>query len=538
MIQKKRVSALLILFAVIIALIPPLGISVSAATTISSGVVVIDENFVETNGTEYVIENGVFSVTVVGDVNVNIIFSNVTIDRSKDTTNTNVPGIYTAGQTLYNNGSWTARPNNNNNAYYVPTCPFLITGGATVTARFDGRCTFIAGYNGWYATNNNNLQLASGNTHGGYAGIQVDSGSSLTISSAQNLSAYGAYQMALNDENYVEAVENRQTVTDNSGNVITIGDGTFGIEDIIAYNSKPFISSRTGGYNSSYTYGTENGYGAPQYAETGGANSGGAGIGGGAAYNTTSSNQSAYTAGTPGTIIIETGTITAVGGHNAAGIGGGLNGAATSSKIEINGGEVTAVAGRFAAAIGDGDSTSSGTSNEFDVSDGKSYEIIINGGVVKAYGGVSASAIGTTDEITSKGNRRNSALSITIAGGEITALSGESFDGGETTTAAIGAGNGTDMEDNSITIYNEAKLISSSFSNYAISNYGTDTSGTKIPSVNIDPEGYVYLARFNDEVTERVFTVYAIHKNANGHFMYVPTTSLDVDDGNIDDVKY
>ena len=530
--KKNRAVSLLLVFAMVLLLIPSFGITASAAYTFSGGIVIIDEALVAAEGNEFIIEGDVFSVTVIGDVDVSIIFNNVTIDRSADSAGTNVAGIHTAGQRLYNNG-WTARPNNNNNAYYVPTCPFLITGGASVTARFDGNCTFKAGSNGWYATNNNNLQRDRRNYYCGYAGIQVDSGASLTISSAQNLSAYGAYQMASIDTNYVNAVKNSQTVKDSSGNVITVGDGVFDIDDIIAYNSKPFKSPGT--YNN-YTYLTGNqGYGAPSGAETGGAGSGGAGIGGGTAYNTQASNQSNYTAGTPGTIIINTGTITAVGGHNAAGIGGGLNGAATSSKIEINGGNITAVGGRFAAAIGDGDSTSSGTSSEFDVSNNSSYEIIINGGVINAYGGVSASAIGTTDEITisNKGNMEDSALSITITGGTITAQSGESYDGGTTSTAAIGAGNGTDMQDNHITIYSAAKIVASSFSNYSISNYGTDTAGTKIPSVNIDPEGYVYLVRFKDSVDVRTFKIYAIHKNANGHLMYVPTKASDIADGTI-----
>ena len=525
--KKNRALSLLLVFAMALLLIPTFGITASAAHTIKSGVVVIDEAFVETYGTEYIIENGVFSVTVIGDVDVSIIFNNVQIDRSADSAGTNVADIYTAGQRLNNNG-WTDRPNNNNNAYYVPTCPFLITGGASVTARFDGNCTFKAGSNGWYATNNNNLQRDRRDYYCGYAGIQVDSGASLTISSAQNLSAYRAYQMASIDTNYVNAVKNSQTVKDSSGNVITVGDGVFDIQDIIAYNSKPFKSP--GNYNN-YTYLTGNqGYGAPSGAETGATSGGGAGIGGGAAYNTKASNQSNYTAGTPGTIIINTGTITAVGGHTAAGIGGGLNGAATSSKIEINGGNITAVAGRFAAAIGDGDSTSSGTSYKFDVSNDNSYEIIINGGVINAYGGLSASAIGTTDEITNKGNREDSALSITITGGTITAQSGESHDGGETYTAAIGAGNGTNMPDNQITIYSAAKIVAASFSQYAISNYGYSKG---VPSVNIDPEGYVYLVRFNSIADERTFKIYAIHKNANGHFMYVPTEASDMADGTV-----
>ena len=526
--KKNRALSLLLVFAMALLLIPPFGITASAAYTFSGGIVIIDEALVAAEGNEFIIENGVFSVTVIGDVDVSIIFNNVTIDRSADSAGTNVAGIHTAGQRLYNNG-WTNHPNNNNNAYYVPTCPFLITGGASVTARFDGNCTFKAGSNGWYATNNNNLQRAD-ETHCGYAGIQVDSGASLTISSAQNLSAYGAYQMASTDENYVNAVKNSQTVKDSSGNVITVGDGVFDIDDIIAYNSKPFKSPGAS-TNPTYRTGTD-GYGAPKDSNAS-THCGGAGIGGGTTYNATTSSSKAYTAGTPGTIIINTGNITAIGGHTAAGIGGGLNGAATSSKIEINGGNITAVAGRWAAAIGDGDSISGNTSTKFDVSNNNSYEIIINGGTINAYGGLSASAIGTTDEITNKGNTEDSALSITITGGTITAQSGESYDGGTTSTAAIGAGNGTDMLDNQITIYSAAKIVASSFSNYAISNYGTDATGAKIPSVNIDPEGYVYLVRFDDIAAERTFKIYAIHKNANGHFMYVPTVASDMADGTV-----
>ncbi len=521
--KKNRALSLLLVFAMALLLIPSFGITASAAHTIDSGVVVIDEAFVETYGTEYIIENGVFSVTVIGDVDVSIIFNNVQIDRSNDETGTNIAGIYAAGQRL----NWTR----DNTSYYVPTCPFLITGGASVTARFDGNCTFKAGSNVWYATNNNNLQRARRDYYCGYAGIQVDSGASLTISSAQNLSAYGAYQMASTDENYVNDVLDGVTVKDVDGNVITVGDGVFDIQDIIAYNSKPFKSPRVyNGYNYTYTYLTgENGYGAPEYSNAS-THCGGAGIGGGTTYNATTSSGTDYTAGTPGTIIINTGNITAIGGHTAAGIGGGLNGAATSSKIEINGGNITAVAGRWAAAIGDGDSISGGTSTKFDVSNNNSYEIIINGGTVNAYGGLSASAIGTTDEITNKGNTEDSALSITITGGTITAQSGESYDGKESYTAAIGAGNGTDMLDNHITIYSAAKIVSSSFSQYSISNYGTKKD---IPSVNIDPEGYVYLVRFNSIADERTFKIYAIHKNANGHFMYVPTVASDMADGTV-----
>ena len=291
--KKNRALSLLLVFAMALLLIPSFGITASAAHTIKSGVVVIDKAFVETYGTEYIIENGVFSVTVIGDVDVSIIFNNVTIDRSADTAGTNVAGIYTAGQRL----NWTR----GYNSFYVPTCPLLITGGASVTARFDGNCTFKAGTSGWYATSDNtNTMWLDSTNRGGYAGIQVDGDSSLTISGAQNLIAYGAYQ------------------TQNS-------------------------STSAGSGKPSGLSGTNN-------------RGGGAGIGGGTSYTSPSAATSSYTQGTPGTIIIDNGKVTAYGGFQAAGIGGGTNSAATTNKIEINGGVVTAHGGAWAAGIGEGDS--------------------------------------------------------------------------------------------------------------------------------------------------------------------------------------
>ena len=108
--KKNRAVSLLLIIAMVLLLIPSFGITVSAAHTFSSGAVIIDEACVSQYGTEYIIENGVFSVTVIGDVDVSIIFNNVQIDRSGDSAGTRVDGIYTAGQRLYQNGYWTTRP--------------------------------------------------------------------------------------------------------------------------------------------------------------------------------------------------------------------------------------------------------------------------------------------------------------------------------------------------------------------------------------------------------------------------------------------
>ena len=85
-----------------------------------------------------------------------------------------------------------------------------------------------------------------------------------------------------------------------------------------------------------------------------------------------------------GDIIIDGGTITAEGGESAAGIGSGLNG--TCGTITINGGTINAKGGAYAAGIGSGEanggSSSCGT-------------ITISGGSVTAKGGMVAPGIGS-----------------------------------------------------------------------------------------------------------------------------------------------
>ncbi len=492
---KKRAAALGIIFAMILLLIPPLGINVSAADAeFSQGAVVLGSEY---DGKQVIIHNGVYSVTVHEGITVEIIFNNVTIDHSNHQDTASVTLSREAGyyqglaQSLYAAGGelgW-AR---NGGGYYVPTCPFHILGNSNVSVRFDGNCVLKAGIGARYLTSANATAMQGTQNGIGHAGIQVESGSTLIINGG-TVKAYGGYQK--HAENNVENNALNQT----------------GILNISGMGSD---------------------YG------------GGAGIGGGSSYNNTNLHDSTngngleHAAGTPGNIIINNGNILAVGGYQGAGIGGGANGAATTGKIEINGGIVTAQGGMYAAGIGEGDSlktsgTTRLTSKYFNSANG-SYEVIINAGTVTANGGYQAGGIGTTDNVSNSegfGTSATSGLEITITGGNVTARSG-STNSETKVSAAIGTGYGTNMRDNSITIYNQANIVAASFSYFAISNYGTDI--TAIPSVNIDPEGYVYLARFDDIETERVFEIYAIHKNANGHFMYVPTAAYDIADGSID----
>ena len=439
--MEKSVS-LLIAISVLMAVFAVFRLPVSAADpdyTFSSGAVLLDTSY---TGKNILIQNGVFSVTVSGATDVNIIFDSVTMDRRYDKdVNGTIEGLWKVTTAL----GW--RTSNYSTTGTAQTCPLLLTNGASATVAFRGVNNFYAGTNGCTVDSSNGYTKVQ--TGGGFAGVQVDAGSALTISpSGGTLNAYGAF--------YVE------------------GD-----------NSE----------NSSYGYGSPDGVSHNQLA-------GGAGIGGGAAWNTTTSAYSSYTAGTPGTIIINGGTINAFGGHEAAGIGGGLNGAATNTSVTINGGNVNAYGGRWAAGIGDGDSLQNNWTTKYT----DNYSIVINGGKVSAVGGVGCPGIGSTDEV-SAGNGisriSTSGLTIYLKGGEITAKSGypDKFNpqgtagySGTDAAAAIGAGNKTNMQSNSIHVLSAAKIIASGFGHYSITENGVKYDA--LPTVNIDSDGYMFLGRF------------------------------------------
>ena len=107
--------------------------------------------------------------------------------------------------------------------------------------------------------------------------------------------------------------------------------------------------------------------------------------------------------GTGGTIIINGGTITAIGGQYSAGIGSGAD-ATSAGSIMINDGTINATGGEGGAGIGGGYKGSGG-------------DIDINGGTVTATGGAYAAGIGGGDRGSSGGN-------IDISGGTVTATGG------------------------------------------------------------------------------------------------------------------
>lgn len=120
-------------------------------------------------------------------------------------------------------------------------------------------------------------------------------------------------------------------------------------------------------------------------------------------------------------ITISGGTVKATGGDEAAGIGGGDGG----SHITISGGTVTAIGGWEAAGIGGGDNRSGSN-------------ITISGGTVIANGGSSGAGIG--------GGNDASGSNITISGGSVKAVAGSeanAIGGGKDGNGAVTPTNGT-----------------------------------------------------------------------------------------------
>lgn len=117
-----------------------------------------------------------------------------------------------------------------------------------------------------------------------------------------------------------------------------------------------------------------------------------------------------------GTLVINSGNITAKCTNNSAGIGGGSSG--SGGNITINGGNVTAYGGDTAAGIGGGCASDGGS-------------ITINGGTITAVGGSYGAGIG--------GGWYGLMGSIKINGGSVKATGGEN-------APSIGAGSGLTSE--------------------------------------------------------------------------------------------
>lgn len=452
----KRGFPTLVTIVVLLNALIPLSLPVAADNsyvTFNSGAVLIDSSY---NGKNILIKNGVFSVTVSGATDISILFDNVTIDRRHTTIHPDpldgkkVENLRAVSEAL----GWLSGGN-----YIPPVAPLLVTNNAEVTIAFRGANYFYAGTD-WCTVDANSVYHAK-KIGGGFAGIQVDPGSTLTIAPNQgSISAYGALMDTATDTSYKsdtppDVVKNRA-----SGGAGIGGGAYFSIDD----DQYPSIGPTNGAVS-----------------------------------------------GAAGTIIINGGNIYAQGGHQAAGIGGGFNAPATRSSITINGGNVVARGGQWATGIGDGDSNNhrvGGVSDYFD-DDHNRYSINIHGGNVTAIGGTACPGIGCTDEVTQytgTDNKivelgRTSGLQIVIDGGVVNARSGYPADytaeGNYTGTdapAAIGAGSRSNMESNSITIGSGANVIASGFGYYAITENGVVYDA--LPTVNIDSDSYMFLGRF------------------------------------------
>ena len=178
----------------------------------------------------------------------------------------------------------------------------------------------------------------------------------------------------------------------------------------------------------------------------------GAGIGGGSEYNVSN-------------ITITGGEVTANGGVSGAGIGGGLSG--NGSDITISGGEVTANGGEGSAGIGGGVYRSGS-------------EIIISSGKVTANGGEAGAGIG--------GGWGGNGSDITISGGEVTANGG-------TNGAGIGGGLRASGSDITISRDSQVKATGGAEDPYdgcgaAIGNggYSNDRATERVDGSEIEPD--------------------------------------------------
>lgn len=538
---SRRALALLLTLVMVLAIVPPIDIF-AASQDDDSGQIVFDARqggeyyhkpivinqttmtgFKTNNEGRYniLIRGEPFSVTVQGLKNVDITFDNVTVNRAADTINRPAGSnaeewiaIEAGSGAAFLQASQDLGWSDGNNNHFVPTCPFWIRDGAEVVASFIGNNVFKASGNLWRIEIEaddsiaDQIRRTKREHYHGYAGIQIAPDSALTIENG-TVEAWGAYQMS--------------TVTTVS-KAIERYPLSFSKTTEETSQLHPDVSTNSWAGNNA---------------------AGGAGIGGGANYNDTtdltSGSPDDYYHFTPGSITINTGNVTAIGGFKAAGIGGAVNGALTAVKITINGDPATTVNNKtivnaigsfFAAGIGEGDSVPSHESSAFT----NPYELEINGGVVTARGGYKAAGIGTTDEISDNNSGETSGLSIALNGGDITAISGRAADNNRA-TAAIGAGDGTDMEPYSITIAEGTIVKATSFSKYAISNIGTSQS--TVPQTVVDPNTYMYLAYYTrtegvSSSSKRTFELHQIKRTERNDFMIVAATSdevLDTENG-------
>lgn len=249
--------------------------------------------------------------------------------------------------------------------------------------------TFGAGYSDYIVIDENNVKDFNGKTLTGTTtnGIYISKGvtvdltiENLNITKSENISScisvgYGAtLNLTVKGDNTLKAT----------------GWGGAGIEVMGQTKATLRITSASTG-----TLTAVGGYGSKQFGSYGGA-----GIGGMA--RITSDIREIYV----GDIIIEGGTINAVGGYQAAGIGGTIG--KSGANITIKGGTVNATGGSYGAGIGGG-------------FNGNVDSITISGGTVTANAGEKAAAIGVGRDQSIHQYAVLPYNTIRITGGDVTA---------------------------------------------------------------------------------------------------------------------
>ena len=162
-------------------------------------------------------------------------------------------------------------------------------------------------------------------------------------------------------------------------------------------------------------------------------------------------------------IFITGGGVNAIGGLAAAGIGGGLGG--NGSNITISGGKVGATNGLNGAGIGGGQH-------------GSGSNITISGGEVNAIGGKNGAGIG--------GGHTGDGSDIKITGGEVNASGGVN---------GAGIGGGLRSKGNDITVSGDAKLkvrggVEDDIdgAGAGIGDGGSNADGSRIPGAEVEPD--------------------------------------------------
>ena len=162
-------------------------------------------------------------------------------------------------------------------------------------------------------------------------------------------------------------------------------------------------------------------------------------------------------------IFITGGGVNAIGGLAAAGIGGGLGG--NGSNITISGGKVGATNGLNGAGIGGGQH-------------GSGSNITISGGEVNAIGGKNGAGIG--------GGHTGDGSDIIISGGEVNASGGVN---------GAGIGGGLRSKGNDITVSGDAKLkvrggVEDDIdgAGAGIGDGGSNADGSRIPGAEVEPD--------------------------------------------------